>query len=607
MDPPAWNGGTTTQIEGSELDATSGVYANYFAYDGRGAFTPTSDMTLLFMSMETSFGDQMTLFEGPGYAFNIRTNAPHNRVEFSCTYTGGPTIFTPPNVWENPANAPSAKMFRRKGTEFELWYDGVIEDSAIATLSGTPIIGRTAISSPAGTGVRGYSGNIWRAALWDRALTDEEMYQATWGAWAKAGHTRGWQFPVGYEEYIANRVAPDPDPDPGYGSMRQNYYRIPEITLSHGPSYMQNDPYIRDIRNAIGQELAMARAAVDVVAGSSFVWRCRSDMLERHLTDYQFGTDYRHTGWREGRGDVASKKVRTIGIPEMYRLHGLVTGGHNRLWIEDEQFTNFTVLWFANDNHGFGFPGGLQWSDVLNRYSQAHIFHNLGSAPFTEPATFHWRFRNDDGNETGATWKAAEDVAPTFAVDTDFRLRWTLGCVDFNGGNDVFTAEYRLYWRLEDGDWFPVTDAPESLVKPITSSEYTTPVDTTQQLTIPGSSLIGNFIGAGNDSLIDAAQTGGGAIWDDDGTGIDFVDGSSSTDNAFAELEGAFEIDGGAKGVHAKSGDKVWFRMVHHQEIPGVDQETARYDAAMTTPQNYPNPAIYPTNGIPALAYMIVT
>src|SRR6478735_6812553 len=65
-----------------------------------------------------------------------------------------------------------------------------------------------------------------------------------------------------------------------------------------------------------------------------------------------------------------------------------------------------------------------------------------------------WRWRNDDGSETSATWKAAQNIPITIASDSTLRLRIEF----FNDGTDNVTLtkaifQYSTNASASDPDW----------------------------------------------------------------------------------------------------------------------------------------------------------
>lgn len=60
-----------------------------------------------------------------------------------------------------------------------------------------------------------------------------------------------------------------------------------------------------------------------------------------------------------------------------------------------------------------------------------------------------YRFRNDDGSETTATWAAAQDTPATVAAETTIRLRTLIDAT-----NDPTSGAYKLQYReVGDTDW----------------------------------------------------------------------------------------------------------------------------------------------------------
>jgi hypothetical protein len=59
-----------------------------------------------------------------------------------------------------------------------------------------------------------------------------------------------------------------------------------------------------------------------------------------------------------------------------------------------------------------------------------------------------FRFRNDDGDEAGATWKEAQDTNLTAAKSVNTRLR-----VILDATGDPATAQYQLEYRRSGQLW----------------------------------------------------------------------------------------------------------------------------------------------------------
>ena len=98
-----------------------------------------------------------------------------------------------------------------------------------------------------------------------------------------------------------------------------------------------------------------------------------------------------------------------------------------------------------------------------------------------------FRLRNDDGNETAATWRAALNTDLTAFADLDTNLR----CRFLTGSNsgDAFNAP-SLYYRLNVGTLTAVTGT-SSVVRASDSTHLTDGENTTEQLGGAGSFTTG--------------------------------------------------------------------------------------------------------------------
>lgn len=106
------------------------------------------------------------------------------------------------------------------------------------------------------------------------------------------------------------------------------------------------------------------------------------------------------------------------------------------------------------------------------------------TAPVITQAAFRWR--NDDGSQTTATWKAAQNTNPaSVAVDTNFRMRL---------GTTVASATATLATQLQyrrtpsggsPGSWINVT-ASSSVVRSAASGNVSDSTATTQQMALSG-------------------------------------------------------------------------------------------------------------------------
>jgi hypothetical protein len=93
-----------------------------------------------------------------------------------------------------------------------------------------------------------------------------------------------------------------------------------------------------------------------------------------------------------------------------------------------------------------------------------------------------YRFRNDDGSETTATWKAAQNTDVSMPEGTTFRLRFEIQ--ETNGvavnGTD---ADFGLTRRLNGGSWIMPNAESATVLMPGTSSNVADTDATTDQLT----------------------------------------------------------------------------------------------------------------------------
>lgn len=82
----------------------------------------------------------------------------------------------------------------------------------------------------------------------------------------------GWQYTPQHITYVQQAVAPDPSPDPGFGTLDVVYdYASAHQLLFYMPGYLTADPYIRDVMNAMGEEISVLRATVDRVEEQFFL------------------------------------------------------------------------------------------------------------------------------------------------------------------------------------------------------------------------------------------------------------------------------------------------------------------------------------------------
>lgn len=98
------------------------------------------------------------------------------------------------------------------------------------------------------------------------------------------------------------------------------------------------------------------------------------------------------------------------------------------------------------------------------------------TASFTQNA---FRGRNDDGNETTATWKAVQNTNWTQLVDTNFRVR-------FQAQEGAACAKNNVVWRLQynkNAAGWVVVSAASSVVRSSASPNLADAANLTDQLT----------------------------------------------------------------------------------------------------------------------------
>lgn len=127
----------------------------------------------------------------------------------------------------------------------------------------------------------------------------------------------------------------------------------------------------------------------------------------------------------------------------------------------------------------------LEDAGARNLEDASSLWLESGGVASSVPATqTHFRWRNDDGSETAATWKAAEDTGVSHALATNVRLR-----TQFTVTGDPAATAYKLYYKKStDSEWLIVPgDLNEDSPVVFTSSPNITAggEPTTAQLTPP--------------------------------------------------------------------------------------------------------------------------
>lgn len=189
---------------------------------------------------------------------------------------------------------------------------------------------------------------------------------------------------------------------------------------------------------------------------------------------------------------------------------GVTTLGKNRLALnliamEDDE-TNFATV-FSGQSGGtwvlrgsFGSSSGTDGAVILQTATMASAgtinggsyevgaqtwystvgFALIGNSPYLDQT--HFRFRNDDGSESTATWKENLDTNTNIAQGGQFRIRF--GVEEENGGGDPPSQAYRMAYSKNGGAWTMIGGS--GLDDPIRAFNSTNVADgtaTTQQIT----------------------------------------------------------------------------------------------------------------------------
>jgi hypothetical protein len=100
-------------------------------------------------------------------------------------------------------------------------------------------------------------------------------------------------------------------------------------------------------------------------------------------------------------------------------------------------------------NQGTDNPGSGLYSDDIIGTARTSSW-DIGAFEYTSGVTLEqegYRFRNDDGSESAATWRQTQDTVDTVAKSTNIRLR-----VLINATGDPATKQYQLeYKEASDG------------------------------------------------------------------------------------------------------------------------------------------------------------
>jgi hypothetical protein len=118
--------------------------------------------------------------------------------------------------------------------------------------------------------------------------------------------------------------------------------------------------------------------------------------------------------------------------------------------------------------------------DTYTQTAQLTVAGVGGGTPVLDQKAY--RFRNDDGSESAATWKAAQNTNVTLSEDATFRLRFEVQETAGNPASTFDHRQYKLQHRRNNGTWDDT--GPSSLVIRTIASTHVVPDEaTTNQLT----------------------------------------------------------------------------------------------------------------------------
>ena len=168
-------------------------------------------------------------------------------------------------------------------------------------------------------------------------------------------------------------------------------------------------------------------------------------------------------------------------------------------------------IWASNFNH----------NDVAGTgYQEIWGIENPLGTTSASVSQEGFRWRADDGSESGATWLESQDTDAALLSDTNYRIR-----ILIDGTGDPASARYRLEYKLStDSQYLPV-QANVGAVRLAASANIASGGEaTTAQLTPPAGKTTGDFTV--------------GRMWDDE-NGADAID---IADGNYTELEWCIQV-----------------------------------------------------------------
>lgn len=122
--------------------------------------------------------------------------------------------------------------------------------------------------------------------------------------------------------------------------------------------------------------------------------------------------------------------------------------------------------------------------------------------------SFH--FRDDDGSETGATFKGAKNSTQTLAVDTTFRVRISIQASHIGTGSADFTGGFEYNNTTKVTGWTAITTT-SSHIKAVASADTSWTITdddaTTEQLNESLTFVAGHMDETGTCSAVSLSET----------------------------------------------------------------------------------------------------
>lgn len=169
-----------------------------------------------------------------------------------------------------------------------------------------------------------------------------------------------------------------------------------------------------------------------------------------------------------------------------------------------------------------------------------------------------YRFRNDDGDEAGASWLAAENTAPTIYANKNYRARFL---ITESGGTAWTAGTASLYYSLDGTNYYAA--GAGTPIQAAGSKWYSHGASSTEQITSAGTFTAANTgmvndavsgtltVGASEESEIEftfQVKHGGNAIKDRDTIYLKVYNDTTALD-AYTNVASFFlRLPGGRRG-----------------------------------------------------------